>query len=168
MRLSERLMQLARAEGAQSFSAAPHDLTQVLRLLVVDSGRGNDAGRIDLRLPKSAVPSRIAPDAVAIVARNLIENALRHSDSDKIRVILTDAGWMCVENDCPAIPEALLADLSGRFIRGLDAGSGSRLSLAIVRTIADRTGAAMTLTSPLPGRARGFRASFQLGFKYSS
>jgi len=75
---------------------------------------------------------------------------------------------MCVENDCPAIPEALLADLSGRFIRGLDAGSGSRLSLAIVRTIADRTGAAMTLTSPLPERARGFRASFQLGFKYSS
>lgn len=162
-RLSERLMQLARAEGAQLAAAAPHDLCVVLRLVVDDFTRGPDAGRIAFTAPTTSVLSEVDPDATAIVARNLIENALRHGDDGPIRLRVTPDGWLHVENDCPPVPATVLAALSGRFARGDGAGSGSGLGLAIVRTIADRTNAAFTLTSPIPGQERGFRASIQLG-----
>lgn len=164
-RLSERLMQLARAEGAQLVVATPHDVRQVIGLVAEDFARGDDVGRMDLSLPPAPVLSRIDPDAIAIVARNLIENALRHGAEGPISVTLTAKGWLHVENDCPMVPGPILAALSGRFNRGDGASSGSGLGLAIVRTIADRSGAAMTLTSPLAGQERGFRASIQLGHK---
>lgn len=162
-RLSERLMQLARAEGAQLAAASPHDLREVLRLVVDDFARGPDAGRIDYSAVDTPVLSLIDPDAIAIVARNLIENALRHGDAGIVRVGVTADGWLHVENDCPPVSAVLLATLSGRFMRGDGAASGSGLGLAIVRTIADRTHAAFTLASPIPGQTRGFRASIQLG-----
>jgi two-component system OmpR family sensor kinase len=162
-RLSERLMQLARAEGAQLFTTAPHDLRVVLRLLVDDFSHGSDAGRIICTAPDMPVLSEIDPDAAAIVLRNLIENALRHGADGPIRAVLTAEGWLHVENDCPPVDKTVLAALSGRFARGDGAAHGSGLGLAIVRTIADRTGAALTLASPIPGQTHGFQASIQLG-----
>lgn len=76
-RLSEKLMQLARAEGARLQADQPVDLVPVLRMVVADMTR-DAAGRIDLALPSAGVPALIDPDALAILARNLIENALRH------------------------------------------------------------------------------------------
>lgn len=159
-RLSERLMQLARAEGAQLI-AAPHDLRAVLRLVVEDFTRGTQAAQIAFATPDAPVTSEIDPDAIAIVARNLIENALRHGGDGKVCVVVTAEGWLHVENDCPPVPAEVLATLSGRFARG--DGGGSGLGLAVVRTIADRTHADFTLTSPLPEQTRGFRASIHLG-----
>jgi two-component system OmpR family sensor kinase len=171
-RLSEKLMQLARAEGAQLAAAQPHDLRLVLRLIVDDFSRGVDAGRIVMSLPPASVLSQIDPDAVGIVARNLIENALRHGggvdDASPVRVDLTADGWLHVENDCAAVPAPVLAELSGRFMRGDTLGGGSGLGLAIVRTIADRTGATLTLKSPVSGQDRGFRASIHLGIPATS
>ncbi len=162
-RLSERLMQLARAEGALLITPKPHDLRLVLRLVVDDFSHGADRGRIALNLPPTAALSEIDQDAVAIVARNLIENALRHGDGGVIRVILAADGCLRIENDGPAVPESELAGLHGRFARGGDAGSGSGLGLAIVRTIAERTAATLVLTSPLAGQTGGFGASIRLG-----
>jgi two-component system OmpR family sensor kinase len=162
-RLSEKLMQLARAEGAQLATAKAHDVRLILRLVAEDFTRGQDAGRMVVALPASLVLSHIDPDALAIVARNLIENAWRHGGSKPVLVTLSAEGWLQVENDCPPVPDHLLAKLSTRFARGESAGSGSGLGLAIVRTIADRTGAAMTLSSPIPGQTRGFRAAIRLG-----
>ncbi|MGO4907343.1 ATP-binding protein [Pseudorhodobacter sp. W20_MBD10_FR17] len=162
-RLSERLMQLARAEGAQLSAAMPHDLRVVLRLLVDDFSHGPDAGRIVYAAPGTPVLSEIDPDAAAIVLRNLIENALRHGADSPIRIALTAEGWLHVENDCAAVDKAMLAALSGRFTRGDGATYGSGLGLAIVRTVAERTNTTYTLASPIPGQMRGFRASIQLG-----
>jgi len=160
-RLSERLMQLARAEGARLLVDTPQDLRPVLRIVAGDFAQGPDAGRVTLSLPDAPTPSDIDPDAVAIVARNLIENALRHGQGP-VTVTLDPRGTLTVENDCPPIPPAHLATLSDRFIRGNTAGEGSGLGLAIVHTIADRIGAPLALTSPLPGKPTGFSASIPL------
>ena len=77
-RMSERLMQLERAEGARLLVDSPQDLRPVLRIVAGDFDRGDDAGRVTLGLPDAPMPSDIDPDAVAILARNLIENALCH------------------------------------------------------------------------------------------
>jgi two-component system OmpR family sensor kinase len=107
------------------------------------------------------VPSDIDPDAVAIIVRNLIENALRHGQG-AVAVTLDQNGSLCVQNDCPPIPSDELAALSGRFVRGKKAGDGSGLGLAIVHTIAERIGTPLRLTSPLPGKTSGFSACISL------
>lgn len=160
-RLSERLMQLARAEGARLLVDAPQDLRPVLRIVAGDFSQGPDAGRVVLSLPEAPVPSDIDPDAVAIIVRNLIENALRHGQGAVV-VTLDQNGNLCVQNDCPPIPPDELAALSGRFVRGKKAGEGSGLGLAIVHTIAERIGAPLRLTSPLPGKNSGFSACISL------
>jgi two-component system OmpR family sensor kinase len=160
-RMSERLMQLARAEGARLLVDSPQDLRPVLRIVAGDFDRGDDAGRVTLGLPDAPVPSDIDPDAVAILARNLIENALRHGQG-AVSVTLDPNGTLCVENDCRPIPATELANLSGRFVRGKDASEGSGLGLAIVHTIAERIGAPLRLTSPLPGKTTGFSACISL------
>jgi two-component system OmpR family sensor kinase len=161
-RLSERLMQLARAEGARLLGDAPQDLRPVLRLVAGDFAQGADAGRVQLSLPGAAVPSEVDPDAVAIIVRNLIENALRHGDAGPVAVTLDLDGTLCVTNDGPPVPPDDLAALSGRFVRGKDAGAGSGLGLAIVHTIAQRIGAPLRLTSPLAGTDTGFSACIRL------
>ncbi len=160
-RLSERLMQLARAEGARLLTDTPQDLRPVLRIVAGDFAQVPDTGRVALSLPDRPVPSEIDPDAVAILARNLIENALRHGQGP-VSVMLDQHGTLCVENDCPPIPPAELAALTGRFVRGKDAGEGSGLGLAIVHTIAERIGSPLRLTSPLPGKPTGFSACISL------
>jgi len=136
--LSEKLMQLARAEGAQLDASAPHYAHAVLRLVVDDLPRA-DRTRIELNLPAAQMLCEIDPDAVTIVAHNLIENALRHGSSAPISVMLSDDGWLHVENDCVAVSPQTLDTLQGRFKRGGDAGVGSGLGLAVVQKIAERT-----------------------------
>jgi two-component system OmpR family sensor kinase len=160
--LSEKLMQLARAEGAQLDASAPHYARAVLRLVVDDLPRA-DRTRIELNLPAAQMLCEIDPDAVTIVARNLIENALRHGSSAPISVMLSDDGWLHVENDCVAVSPQTLDTLQGRFKRGGDAGVGSGLGLAVVHKIAERTSSTLKLISPLLGKHRGFRASIKLG-----
>jgi two-component system OmpR family sensor kinase len=157
-RLSERLMQLARAEGARLLAEVPQDIRPVLQIVAGDFARGADAGRVMLSLPDTAVPSDIDPDAVAIISRNLIENALRHGDAGPVGVTLDLDGTLCVVNGGPPVAPADLAALRGRFVRGRDAGAGSGLGLAIVQTMAERLGTALRLTSPLPGKDTGFSA----------
>lgn len=160
--LSERLMQLARAEGAQLTASVPHDLRIVLKL-VVDDLNQSDRARTTLSLPDAKVMSEIDPDAIAIVARNLIENALRHGSDAQVTVNITLDGWLIVENDCATVPADMLSALSDRFMRGDHASEGSGLGLAIVQKIAERTASPLQFTSPSPNQTRGFRASIQLG-----
>jgi DNA-binding response OmpR family regulator/signal transduction histidine kinase len=92
-RLSERLMQLARAEGGRLRMDRSADLRAVARVVVDDIGRAGAPGRIALTLPDTAVMSDLDPDAFAILCRNLVENALRHgAETAAVEVTLTADG----------------------------------------------------------------------------
>lgn len=82
-RLSEKLMQLAKAEGGGLLSQSPQDLVSLSAYVVEEPCR--QAGeRLQLELPASEqVLSVIDPDAFAILLRNLIENALKHGAADQ-------------------------------------------------------------------------------------
>lgn len=160
-RLSERLLQLARAEGGKLRVDQPGDLRPVARLLVDDLGR-NAAGRLVLSLPEGPVLSRLDPDAFGIVLRNLIENALRHgTPGAPVQVILTEAAELTVANPGPVVAPEVLARLTDRFARA-STGDGSGLGLAIVAAIAGRIGGRLVLSSPRPGHADGFEARITL------
>jgi len=161
-RTAERLMELARAEGARLTLDHATDLRPVLRLLASDAVRAEGTGPVALTLPDTPVLSDLDPDAFAVLARNLIENAQRHgAPGGPVDVILTADGALRVANDGPVVAPADLDRLTDRFAR---AGStdGSGLGLAIVAAIARRTGARLDLASPRPGKADGFAASVAL------
>ncbi|WP_417806769.1 ATP-binding protein [Thioclava sp.] len=158
-RLSERLMQLARAEGGRLRKDQPSDLRAVARLIIDDIARTTSPERIILTLPDVAVMSDLDPDAFGILCRNLVENALRHgSKTDPVEVTLTQSGVFSVSNESPVLSPQTLARLTGRFERAGTRTDGSGLGLAIVAAIAERIGSQLVLTSPRSGSATGFEA----------
>jgi len=163
-RLSEKLMQLARAEGGRLRADTVTDLRPVLRLALSDFERVVGAGRILAEISDRPVLSNIDPDAFAIVLRNLVENALLHGrDEAPVRVALTADGVLQVINEGPALAPETLARLTARFERGQNTGSdGSGLGLSIVQAIADGAGTGLSLHSPATGRPDGFEARLQL------
>ncbi|MET4100667.1 two-component system OmpR family sensor kinase [Roseovarius sp. MBR-78] len=162
-RLSERLMQLARAEGGRLRLEHAADLRAVARVVIEDIARAGAAGRIALHLPERPVMSDLDPDAFAILCRNLVENALRHGAQEgTVDVTLTAEGQLIVANDGPVLPRDTLARLTARFERASAGSDGSGLGLAIVAAIAERIGGALILQSPRPGQASGFQASVSL------
>ena len=159
-RLAEKLMQLARAEGGAMIAAEQADLVPILNVVLNDFSRSHP-GRITAEVPDATVPSRLDPDAFAVLARNLIENALVHGTQATVAVSLSPAGVFSVTNDCPAIPPEILSTLTMRFERAGARSSGSGLGLAIAAGIARGLGKELTLLSPV-AKDRGFQVALPL------
>lgn len=157
-RLSEKLMQLARAEGGGLLAETPQNLVPLLAHVAEELANP----RLVLTLPTQSVCATIDADAFAILARNLIENALKHGDADQaVSVSLSEQGLLRVVNAGTVVPAPVLAQLTGRFVRGETPASGAGLGLAIAAAIARGVGATLTLASPAGGRSDGFEAAVQ-------
>ena len=156
-RLSEKLMQLAKAEGGGLLSETPQDLIPLLAH-VVDEWYHSSGHRIELHLPtQTSVYSTIDPDAFAILLRNLIENALKYGAADQpVEVSLTHQALLRVVNGGPPVPAPVLQQLTERFVRGHSEISGSGLGLAIAKAVVQGVNARMKLVSPATGRQEGF------------
>lgn len=162
MRMSEKLMQLARAEGGRLQSDVPSDLRPFLQMIVQDFARAGE-GRIVLTLPQDPVLSKLDPDAVGILFRNLIENALKHGAQDgMVEALLKADGSLCVANDGPALPAEAMDRLMQRFERGEAKIGGSGLGLSIIKAIADRTGMTVNVISPRPVKHEGVEVQVKL------
>lgn len=157
-RLGAKLLDLSRAEGGAVLAPAPRDLAPILDLVVADFTR---AGAPRLRLSRpAAAPSRLDPDAFAILARNLIENALTHGDpAQPVAVTLGADASLRVVNAGPVVPPDQLDRLTRRFERAGSRARGAGLGLAIAASIAEAAGARLVLSSPAPGRNDGFEAA---------
>lgn len=162
--LVARLLQLARAEAGIGPSAAPQDVRQLLGLIVdevaPDQGK---AARLRVTLPDGPVLSPIDPDAFAIVAGNLLENALQHApEGSPVVVNLSADGVLSVANAGPVIPPADLDRLTDRFYGHEGKGPGFGLGLYISERIARQSGGALALRSPPQGQDEGFEAVFRV------
>ncbi|SHE31497.1 two-component system, OmpR family, sensor kinase [Modicisalibacter ilicicola DSM 19980] len=162
-RLSEKLMQLAKAESGGLLVETPQDVLPVVIHVVDDFRRSYDT-RLELSLPKEKqIVSSIDPDALAILLRNLIENALKHGREDRpVEVAVSSEGVLRVINAGPVVPAEDLVRLTDRFTRANSRADGSGLGLAIAQAIATGSGATLTLISPATGRGDGFEASLWL------
>jgi two-component system OmpR family sensor kinase len=162
-RLAEKLMQLARAEGAGLQAAGAQDLAPVL-VHLVDEFRQDPTAAGRLRFaPPDELRSRLDADGFAVLMRNLIENALRHAPpGTPVEIAAADHRTVRVVNGGPALPPETLAGLTARFARGAGAGTGTGLGLAIAAAIAKGSGAVLDLHSPATGRDDGFEAVLRL------
>lgn len=162
--LSEKLLQLARAEAGLGASGEAVDLLPALNVVVDDFQRGLPAGRVlayevapgaDLRAPMDV-------DAFGIAVRNLLENALRYGAADEPLTITAASNTITVSNGGPAVPADKLAHLTDRFVRASDQAQGAGLGLAIVDSLVRQSGGRLELNSPIPGRTDGFAARIVL------
>ncbi|KXS52427.1 MAG: Sensor protein qseC [Marinobacter sp. T13-3] len=160
--LSSKLLELAKAEGGGILAEKESDLVPVLRTLVNDYERLNP-GRIQLEAADMPVTSLLDPDAFAILARNLIENALKHgSETDPVNIRLLQDGTLTIANSGPAIPPEAMPQLQNRFVRANNKVSGSGLGLAIVQAIASSANLKLSFYSPARGREDGFEAELNV------
>ncbi len=152
-RLVEQLLILARQEASAANGAKSQqvDLAELARRTLGDMANAAQTRRIDLGLQRadsSSVDGQ--PDALAILMRNLVDNALKYTPeggvvdvsvaADSTAVVLT------VEDSGPGIAADERERVFDRFYRiaGSEA-SGSGLGMAIIKAIADRHGATLTL-----------------------
>jgi signal transduction histidine kinase len=169
-RLVEQLLALARHEpGAPPLAAQPTDLAEVAREAV--------AGLVPLALSRGSTISLDAEApvtmhgdaaALALLVRNLVDNALRHGPAGAAVAVCAErhegVPRLLVDDAGPGIPADDHARVFDRFYRRAPAGAagdtdspievteGSGLGLAIVRGIAEQHDAHINLgTSPLGG-----------------
>jgi len=149
-RLVEQLLVLARQES----NATPHqpvDMAGAAKRAVADLIGVAQARQIDLGLQRAdAAEVKGQPDALMILLRNLIDNAIKYTPSGGTVDVSVEAqaGQVVVrvEDSGPGIPPAERERVFDRFYRvpGSDA-AGSGLGLAIIKSIAERHGASLTL-----------------------
>lgn len=160
-RLSEKLLQLAKAEGGSLIAEMPQNLALILELVCADLSRASNVDkRLSVHIPPSGrVMSLMDADAFAILARNLIENALKHGDERfPVEIKLTPDGNLSVSNRGPIVSADELSRLTRPFERGATRAKGSGLGLAIADAIASGAGGSLELVSPMVGGADGFEA----------
>ncbi len=163
--LSEKLLQLSRAEAGIGVTDHHSDLGSVLDMVVTDFQRSMpDPGRLLLiRTPDAHLNGPFSVDAFAIVMRNLIENALIHGSPEvPVEVRVEEDRAVRVVNGAPAMTTEHLASIRKRFSRGNTAASGSGLGLSIVDRLLGQMGGRLVLLSPAVGRDDGFEARVEL------
>jgi two-component system OmpR family sensor kinase len=152
-RLVEQLLVLARQEASDAGGAAPHavDLAGLARRAVADLAPVALAKGVDLGLQQADAASvQGQPDALNILLRNLVENAVKYTPAGGTVDISVRAGTgiatLGVEDSGPGIPPDERERVFDRFYRiaGSEA-AGSGLGLAIIKSIAERHGATLAL-----------------------
>lgn len=161
-KLSEKLLELAKAEGGNVLAEKQHNLVPTLQMIVSDY-QYKAPERLQLDVPAGEVMSLLDADAFAILIRNLIENALRHgAEGQPITVSLNQQGQLRVANRGAIVPAEQLALLRQRFVRCAAQGLGSGIGLAIVDAIVTGAGIELSLCSPASGQVDGFEAELNI------
>jgi len=158
-RLSDKLLQLSRAEAGMAAAAEEIDLFSALEILIDDLRRSSPARAIELSADAGVrLSAKMDIDAFGIVIRNLLENATLHSAPAEAISVGVRAGVVEISNGGPVVPQAQLARLTDRFVRARTDAQGSGLGLAIADTLLRQAGGRLELLSPRPGLPDGFLA----------
>jgi len=152
-RLVEQLLVLARQEASAAGGAPrqPVDIAGLARRAVADLAGVAQAKDIDLGVQRAdAAEVEGQPDALMILLRNLVDNAIKYTPQGgtvDVSVVAEHGGVrVTVEDSGPGIPPAERERVFDRFYRvpGSDA-AGSGLGLAIIKSIAERHDATLAL-----------------------
>jgi two-component system OmpR family sensor kinase/two-component system sensor histidine kinase QseC len=165
VRLVEQLLVLARSEpGAAPLPSEQVDLAEVARQAVADTVPFAVTRDVEIEFDAEApVIVHGARGALSVLARNLVDNAVRYSPrGSRVEVRVLDDGGvpaLRVDDAGPGIPREERERVFDRFYRrGSEDEPGTGLGLAIVKSVATAHGACVLLeTSPLGGLRAGVR-----------
>jgi len=167
-RLVEQMLALARHEASMAAGAPPEPvvLAEVARLAVSDAVAAAQARRIDIGIARADEGAAVKgqPEALRMLLRNLLENAVKYTPEDgrvDIAIVRQGEGQgeaveLSVDDSGPGLPPAERERVLDRFYRsGEPQAPGSGLGLSIVKSIAELHGASVALAaSPSLGGLR--------------
>ena len=153
------IMRIARIEGGTVGAQERADLREVLDEIVETFApvAEDTGGALAYARPEAPLPLRADGEMIAQMLVNLVQNALVHAGRGATIHLAgrggEDAVVLEVADDGPGIPEAQRDEAFAPFFRADEARAveGSGLGLALVKAIADRHGATVTLSDAGPG-----------------
>ena len=163
---TERLLQLSRAEGGDQAHFQKVDLVQLGEQMAQSFWTQSQSAqkRLDWLPPENHAPVLVHGDidSLAIVLRNLIDNALHYTDAAvELQVCAAPCPVLIVRDHGMGLNAEQLATIRQRHARIASQHIGYGLGMSIVRTIADKHGAQLRLDSPPPGWAQGLEIRLQ-------
>lgn len=167
--LAHQLLTLARAEPEteQSLSLLPVNLVELGRQVTAEFVTSALEKDIDLGLESTPEDMQVTGDSVLLreLLRNLLDNAIRYTQAGgqvTVKLELSQGQPMLsVEDDGPGIPSELRKRVFERFYRVPDTTpEGCGLGLAIVREIADRHHAELSLETGSSGHGACIKLRF--------
>lgn len=164
--LVEQLLMLSRLEamhasGATELVQEKIDWLAILRELAADHKSSAKKKGIDLKLVAAEEPRDFTayPVLLALLLRNLLDNAVKYTPHGGNIFILLDKKSLTIENSGPGVPDSFLPRLCERFSRPRgQAGPGSGLGLAIAKRAADINRLALSLNNRPREQGGGFVA----------
>lgn len=170
-RLTEQMLDLARVDASEEDAQSPaHAIHELVALLVHDfDAMALTAGQ-RLRLYTEPCEANIGTDAIGIIVRNLVDNALRYGGAgatiqvecrpetcgDQVTTVLR------VLDNGPGVPLDDRHRIFDRFYRVPGSGrQGSGIGLSLVARVAQVAGATVELGSGLEGRGLGVTVRFR-------
>jgi len=162
-RLSEKFLQLARADVQLGTSEILVDLIPYIKTVIDDFACSSTTERrIHADYEVTALEKHLNGDAFGIIIRNLLENALHYSTDSSIIDIVIKKNSIIIANDCPVLNEKQLKYISQRFYSGDNHKDGSGLGLSIVEALAKTMPIKITYLSPRDGSDRGFQVNIDM------
>ncbi len=165
-RLVDQMLTLARLDPKRTLAGgARFDLAAVARDAIAEIAPAGHARGVDVALDAS--PAQIVgdPALVAILLRNLLDNAIRHGPAGTTVEVGVQAfaggAELVVTDQGPGVPPEERDRLGERFHRVLGTGeTGSGLGLSIVRRIAELHHAEVAFGAAPSGRGFAARIRF--------
>lgn len=148
-RLVEQLLVLSRVEASAPAAPASVDWPPLVEQVMSDVLPLAERRRIELACDwppegELAFPLQGQPELLAVLLRNLLDNAVRYAPEGGTATLRFTAAGLEVENDGPPLPAETRAHLGERFHRQAgQAESGSGLGVSIVLRIAALHGLAV-------------------------
>jgi signal transduction histidine kinase len=166
-RAVDSVLTLARLDAQRQDMGRLQDvaLAPLARLVAAefDARRNGTGGARDIALEVDVPPLTVRgdADALAIMLRNLVDNALRHAEG-AVRVeaqATADGVRLAVLDDGPGMTDEQRSRAFDRFYRAAE-GGGAGLGLALVKRIAELHRARVTLGAGIAGRGLGVGVVF--------
>jgi len=156
----QQLLQLAECSESHNYIMAETAPAIAVAEAIVKLDRLADSRDVAINTNALAKPILIKADgaALAILIRNLLENAIQHAPPGTTVQILHDENGLSVRDYGPGIDQNDLPKVFNRFWRGADSEGRSGLGLAICQQIAQAHGWTISVDAASPGAI--FRVAF--------
>lgn len=151
--LLEQLLSFARAQATSEMPAAPVSVQGIYTAVLEDLMPLAEAKGIDIGVESTGDASvDVAQADLFLIVKNLVDNAIRYTpQGGRVDLSVESAGnhvVLQVRDTGPGVPESERTRVFDPFYRGLGTDElGSGLGLSIVKTIVDRIGATIDLST---------------------